>query len=602
MKFQLVSSFKPTGDQPQAIDKLVSGIKADLKDQVLLGVTGSGKTFTIAEVIEKLQLPTLIISPNKTLAAQLYQEFKAFFPKNAVNYFVSYYDYYQPEAYLPAEQIYIQKDARINAEIDRLRHTAIQNILSRRDAIIVSSVSCIYGIGSPDNYQKACLELKTGQVISPADLSRHLNLLQYIRNDKQPLVGEFSFSKLNRLGTGEVFVHLVTGKQIIVKFQNKKIIKINVIKISPPKADPPRAENFKIINSLCIYPAKFWTSPKDRHNLALRNIKNEMEDRVEELQSANKFDEAERLRRRTLLDLEMIKKYGYVNGIENYSRHFDFRQPDEPPLTLLDYFPKPFLLIIDESHIAIPQLNAMQIGDRQRKQSLIEHGFRLPSAIDNRPLRFDEFKEKTNQTIYVSATPGPYELEKANDGGQIAEQLVRPTGILDPQIIIRSANGQVKNLVEEIKRRISRDERTIALTLTKRSAEDLTEYLLSQGIKANFLHSEIKTLRRPEILAALRQGEFDVVVGINLLREGLDLPEVSLVAILDADREGFLRNYRGLIQMAGRAARSINGQVILYADFLTDSIKKVISETTRRRRAQSLFNKKQGVRPTALKC
>lgn len=591
MKFQLISPFKPTGDQPQAIFSLSNGLRSGFKDQTLLGVTGSGKTFSIAKVIEQAQLPTLIISPNKTLATQLYREFKSFFPKNAVNYFVSYYDYYQPEAYLSAEQIYIQKDARINAEIDKLRHATTQNVLTRKDVIVISSVSCIYGIGSPINYQKAQLNLKVGQVISPTDLTRHLTLLQYARNDKQPIIGDFSLAKLNRLGTGEVLIHLVIGKQIKIEFQRKKIIKIT--KSSDSK--------FKISNSINIFPAKFWTSPKDKHNLALRNIKSEMEERVEELQSASKFEEAERLTRRTLLDLEMIKKYSYVNGIENYSRHFDFRQPGEAPLTLLDYFPRPFLLIIDESHITIPQLKAMQIGDRQRKESLVENGFRLPSAVDNRPLQFEEFKEKSTdkegQIIYVSATPGPYELSESK---QVAEQLVRPTGILDPKITIRPVSDQVKNLMEEIKNRSQRGERTLALTLTKREAENLTEFLLSQGIKANFLHSEIKTLKRPEILTALRQGEFDVIVGVNLLREGLDLPEVSLVAILDADREGFLRNYRGLIQMAGRAARSINGEVILYADFLTDSIKKMVKETDRRRKAQILFNKRAGVKPTRL--
>lgn len=599
MKFKLESPFRPTGDQPKAIEKLTKGIRKGMKDQVLLGVTGSGKTFTMASVIEQLQLPTLVISPNKILAAQLYQEFKSFFPDNAVNYFVSYYDYYQPEAFLPVEQIYIQKDARINSEIDKLRHVAIQNVLTRKDVLVVASVSCIYGIGSPDNYQKARLELKIGRVISPQDLARHLNLLQYTRNDpepeqarygagKLPTIGEFSF-KINRIGTGRIFIHLVTDEKVELELERKKIKKITII----------RNSSFEIKNSLDIYPAKFWVTPKDKFNLALRNIKSEMEERIEELQAANKFEEAERLERRTVVDLEMIKKYGYVNGIENYSRHFDFRQPGEPALTLLDYFPKPFLLVVDESHVTIPQLKAMQVGDLQRKSVLVDNGFRLPSAIDNRPLRFEEFESKTGQVIYVSATPSFYEMEKAING-QVVEQLVRPTGILDPEIVVRPARNQVKDLVKEIKIRIANNERVLALTLTKRSAEDLTEFLLVNGIRASFLHSEIKTLKRPEILASLRRGEVDVIVGVNLLREGLDLPEVGLVAILDADREGFLRNYRGIVQMAGRAARSINGKVILYADFLTESIKKAILETRRRRIIQKQFNKKIGAVPKAL--
>ncbi len=589
MKFQLQSSFKPRGDQPQAIEKLATGIKQGLKDQVLLGVTGSGKTFTMASMVEKLQIPTLIISPNKTLAAQLYQEFKTFFPNNAVHYFVSYYDYYQPEAYLPASKTYIQKDARINAEIDKLRHAAIQSVLSRKDVLIVASVSCIYGIGDPDNYKKARLELKAGVKMSARDLVSHLNALYYIRNDKNPSAGEFRIN-INRLGNGKALIHLVTDEKIEVEFYYKKIVKIN------------KTGHWSLVtgHSIDIYPAKFWITPQNKMHLALRNIKSELEERIEELQSANKFEEADRLAKRAKFDLEMLKKEGYVNGIENYSRHLSFRRPGEPPLTLLDYMPKPFLLFIDESHIAIPQLKAMQVGDLQRKTVLINHGFRLPSAIDNRPLKFEEFEKQVSQTVFVSATPGPYEIEKAKNGGQIAKQIVRPTGILDPKIIIRPAINQIKDLIEEIKKRIAQKERVLALTLTKKSAENLTEYLLTQGIKTSFLHSEIKTLKRPEILSDLRRGGIDVLVGVNLLREGLDLPEVSLVAILDADREGFLRNYRGLIQMAGRAARSINGQVILYADILTDSIKKAVLETANRRRAQQKFNKKTGAKPEAL--
>ncbi|MBI2024994.1 MAG: excinuclease ABC subunit UvrB [Candidatus Harrisonbacteria bacterium] len=582
--FKLVSNFKPKGDQPQAIEKLVEGIEAGHKNQVLLGVTGSGKTFTMASVIEKIGLPTLIVSPNKTLAAQLYQEFKQFFPNNAVHYFVSYYDYYQPEAFIPQTNTYIQKDARINQEIDKLRHAAIQSVLSRKDTIVIASVSCIYGIGDPTEYQKARFELKTGQNISLKDLERTLIFLQYERTGKFPLLGQFRILKT------AIEIYLVTGELIHLELAGKRIKFIK-------KVDP-KTKAAEEITSVKIFPAKFWVTPQQKLKLALKNIKAEMDDRVEELQSAGKFLEADRLEKRTKFDLEMLAKKGYINGIENYSRHLSFRELGEPPMTLLDYFPRPFLLFIDESHIAIPQLQGMEHGDRQRKQTLVEYGFRLPSALDNRPLKFGEFSERIGQVICVSATPGLHEIDNSN---QIVEQLVRPTGILDPQIEIRSAKNQVKDLVGEIKNRVEADERVLALTLTKRSAEDLTEYLLNQRIKAQYLHSEIKTLKRPEVLQALRRGDVDVVVGINLLREGLDLPEVSLVAILDADREGFLRNYRGLIQMAGRAARSINGKVILYADLLTNSIKKTMAETLRRRKIQEAFNKKIGVVPRAIK-
>lgn len=578
--FKLISNFSPKGDQMQAIEKLVSGLEKGAKDQVLLGVTGSGKTFTMASVIEKMNLPTLIISPNKILAAQLYQEFKQFFPHNAVNYFVSFYDYYQPEAYIPQTNTYIQKDARINQDIDKLRHSAIQNVLARKDSLVVASVSCIYGIGDPSEYQRAKLELRSGQKISPKDLERQLAFLQYERNSKKPMLGQYRILKT------ALEIYLVTGDLIHIELSNQKIKHIyKILNAKPYTLDP-----------ISIYPAKFWVTPQNKLNLALRNIKAELDERVEQLQSANKFEEANRLEKKTSFDLEMLKKKGYVNGIENYSRHLSFRESGEPPLTLLDYFPRPFLLFVDESHISIPQLNAMQESDRKRKLNLVDYGFRLPSALDNRPLRFAEFEKKISQTIFVSATPGPHELGR----GGVVEQMVRPTGILDPEIIIKPAQNQVKDLLTEIKKRIEKNERVLALTLTKRSAEDLTEYLLEQKIKAKYLHSEIKTLQRPEILQALRKGEIDVVVGINLLREGLDLPEVSLVAILDADREGFLRNYRGLIQMAGRAARSINGKVIMYADFLTDSIRKTLSETLRRRKIQEKFNKKLGIKPSAI--
>ncbi len=577
--FKLISNFQPTGDQPGAIGNLVNGLQSGLRDQVLLGVTGSGKTFTMASVIEKMNFPTLIISPNKTLAAQLYQEFKNFFPDNAIHYYVSYYDYYQPEAYLPFSDLYIQKDARINKEIDKLRHFTLQSIMSRKDVLVIASVSCIYGLGDPAEYEKTRLELRLGQTISLADLARHLNFLQYGRTTQEPLEGQF------RILNNQLILCAVTGEKIILEFQNRKITRIYAL--NPKPSD---------LNFFNVYPAKLWVTPSQKLRIAIQNIKNEMEERVEELQSASRFEEAERIEKRTLFDIEILRKNGYVNGIENYSRHLSFREPGKPPATLLDYFPKPFLLFIDESHIAIPQLRAMEEGDRCRKSTLIHYGFRLPSALDNRPLKFSEFQSKVNQTIYVSATPGPYELEKA--GLNVAEQLVRPTGILEPEIEIRPVETQVENLFKEIQKRTDENERVLALTLTKRSAEDLTEFLLAKGVKAHYLHSEVKTLKRPEILNDLRRGQVDVIVGVNLLREGLDLPEVSLVAILDADREGFLRNFRSLMQMAGRAARSTNGRVILYADSITDSIKKLIEETNRRRKIQSEHNKNLGIKPT----
>lgn len=599
--FRLISNFTAQGDQSQAITKLTAGLKINLKNQVLLGVTGSGKTFTMASVIEKMRLPTLIISPNKTLAAQLYQEFKSFFPENAVHYFVSYYDYYQPEAYLPEANLYIQKDARVNEEIDRLRHAAIQSLMTRPDTIIITSVSCIYGIGDPNEYQKTRLEIKVGQKISAADLSRHLQFLQYEKVGEQEPA---SLSKPGRFfsrGSSFLNINLVTGGKIAVKWQKRQISEII--------ADDQK------VNVFNIYPAKFWITSQDKLRLALRNIKTELEERGEELQAAGKFEEAERLERRVESDLEMLRKKGHLNGIENYSRHLSFRQPGEPPRTLLDFFSlspagrnpgfqsgdhKPFLLFIDESHIAIPQIRGMYNGDNHRKSVLVEYGFRLPSALDNRPLKFDEFLARTGQTIYVSATPAQYEMEQIKTSGQLVEQLVRPTGILDPEVVIKTAKKQAVHLLKEIQKRAAAGERTLALTLTKRSAEDLTEFLLAKGVRAQYLHSEIKTLQRPEVINALRKGEVDVIVGINLLREGLDLPEVSLVAILDADREGFLRNQRSLIQMAGRAARSINGQVILYADELTGSIKRMMKETARRRRFQEKFNKQLGVLPTPI--
>ncbi|MEK7546978.1 MAG: excinuclease ABC subunit UvrB [Patescibacteria group bacterium] len=581
--FKLTSDFSPKGDQPDAIEKLVDGLNKDLKHQVLLGVTGSGKTFTMAKVIEKIGLPTLVISPNKTLAAQLYEEFRGFFPENSVHYFVSYYDYYQPEAYLPATDTYISKDARINKDIDKLRHAALQAVLERRDAIIISSVSCIYGVGDPAEYQRISLELEVGQKISPADVGRHLNFLRYERMEQEPkLAGQFQMNK------SEISLNTITGEKLLIGFKNREVKFIS--KISKNES----------VQEIKIFPAKFWVTPHDRLRIAISNIKKELGDRVEDLQSAGKFDEAERLEKRVAFDMERLKKDGYVNGIENYSRHLGFRKEGEPPMTIIDYFPKPFLLFIDESHIGVPQLNGMYQGDRSRKQTLVDHGFRLPSALDNRPLRFEEFKGKIDRTIYVSATPGNYEMELAKESGQIAEQIIRPTGVIDPEIIIRPAATQIQSLLVEIKKRTLLNERVLALTLTKRQSEDLTEFLLSRGIKAQYLHSDIKTLQRPGILRQLRNGEVDVLVGINLLREGLDLPEVSLIAILNADREGFLRNHRSLMQMAGRAARSTNGQVIFYADQLTESIRKAVAETNRRRKIQTAFNKKFGLTPKTI--
>ena len=576
--FKLVSKFKPTGDQPQAIDKLTRNLKAGVKNQVLLGVTGSGKTFTMAQVFEKAQRPILIISHNKTLAAQLYQEFKEFFPKNGVHYFVSYYDYYQPEAYIPQTDTYIEKDAKINQEIDRLRHAAVQDILSRRDVIVVASVSCIYNIGSPETYQKVSLEIKAGKTIKRKDLISHLTSLQYQRNDLDFKPGTF------RVRGDTIEIYLVTGEEILrIEFRGDKIDRI-----SKP--------NIK------IYPAQFWPTSKDKLNIATENIKGELQERLKELKVRNKLLEAQRLRQRTNYDLEMLKETGYCHGVENYSRHLEFRNPGEAPFTLLDYFPQDLLIFIDESHMSIPQLHAMYNTDRARKKVLIEHGFRLPSALDNRPLSFEEFEKKIGQAVFVSATPGPYEM--SNIKGQMSkllvEQLVRPTGLLEPSIKIKPIQNQVKDLIKEIKKRVEKHQRTLAITLTKRLAEELADYLQEQGIKTQYLHSEIKTLERPAILKKFREGEYEVLVGINLLREGLDLPEVSLVAILDADKEGFLRNETTLIQTMGRAARHQEGHVILYADKKTGSMKRAIKEVARRRKIQQDYNKKHQIVPKAI--
>ncbi len=569
--FKLVSKFKPTGDQPQAIEQLFKNLEAGVKNQVLLGVTGSGKTFSIAKIIEKANKPVLVISHNKTLAAQLYQEFKEFFPNNAVHYFVSYYDYYQPEAYIPQTDTYIEKDAKINEEIDRLRHAATQDLLTRKDVIVVASVSCIYNIGSPETYQEVALQLKPGQKIKRRDLIARLTSLQYQRNDINFRPGTF------RVRGDIIEVYLVTGKKVItIELSNDKIVK-------------PECR---------IFPAHFWVTPQDKLEIALENIKLELQEQLKILKGEKKLIEAQKLEKRTNYDLELMKETGFCHGIENYSRHLEFRKPKEPPFVLLNYFPKDFLTIIDESHMTLPQLHAMYNTDKSRKEVLIEYGFRLPSALDNRPLNFKEFEERVNQTIYASATPGPYEKQKVKE--HIVEQVIRPTGLLEPSIEIKPTKNQVKDLIEEIKKRIKKNQRSLVITLTKRLSEALTDYLREAGIKTHYLHSEIKTLERPKILQDLREGKYDVIVGINLLREGLDLPEVSLIAILDADKEGFLRNETTLIQTMGRAARHLQGHVIMYADKKTLSMEKAIKEVLRRRNIQEKYNKKHKITPKAI--
>ncbi|MEK7503458.1 MAG: excinuclease ABC subunit UvrB [Patescibacteria group bacterium] len=579
--FKLVSKFEPTGDQPNAIAQLVKNLKNNVRNQVLLGVTGSGKTFTIAKVIEQTQKPCLIISHNKTLAAQLYQEFQGFFPENAVHYFVSYYDYYQPEAYIPQTDTYIEKDAKINQEIDRLRHAAAQDLVSRKDVIIVASVSCIYNIGSPQTYEQVALTLKQSQKISRKELITQLTTLQYQRNDFDFKPGTF------RIRGDTVEISLVTGqKNIKVEIINDKINKM---------AEIVQLTNCPI-DQLRLFPAQFWVAPQEKIDLAIKNIKTELQDRLKELKKNGKLLEAQRLEQRTNYDMEMLKETGYCYGIENYSSHLEFRKPDTPPFALLNYYPKDFLTIIDESHMTVPQLHAMYNTDRSRKENLIEYGFRLPSALDNRPLKFEEFEKMVGQTIFVSATPGPYEIRNTQKQN-IAEQLIRPTGLLEPSIEIRPTKNQVKDLTEEIKRRVAKNQRVLVCTLTKRLAEAMTDYLIEEKIKTQYLHSEIKTMERPSILQDLRKGKYDVLVGINLLREGLDLPEVALVAILDADKEGFLRNETTLIQTMGRAARNSEGHVIMYADKETSSIKRAIAEIKRRRNIQAKYNKKHGITP-----
>jgi len=589
--FQLKSPFKPTGDQPQAIEKLVKNLKAGVRHQVLLGVTGSGKTFVMSNVIERIQRPVLVITHNKTLGAQLYQEFKEFFPENAVHYFVSYYDYYQPEAYIPQTDTYIEKDAKINEEIDRLRHAATQDLLTRNDIIIVASVSCIYNIGSPEAYQEVSLEIKPNQKVKRKDFISHLTSLQYQRNDIDFKPGTF------RVRGDVVEIFAVTGREIIkIEFNSDKIEKI-----TKQKSEGLDSE----IRNLRLFPAHFWVTPQEKLGIAIENIKLELEERLKELKNPTvrtqqkKLLEAQRLEQKTNYDLEMLRETGYCHGVENYSRHLEFREPGQAPYALVNYFPKDFLIFIDESHITLSQLHAMANQDRARKETLIEYGFRLPSAIDNRPLTFKEFEERVNQAIYVSATPAEEEKKKAGKK-YIIEQLIRPTGLLEPSIEIRITKNQVRDLIKEIKKRVAKKQRTLVLTLTKRLAEALSDYLSEEGITSQWLHSEVKTLERPQILKDLRKGKYDVLVGINLLREGLDLPEVALVAILDADKEGFLRSETTLIQTMGRAARHLEGHVILYADKITSSMKKAIDETLRRRKIQENYNKKRGITPRSI--
>jgi excinuclease ABC subunit B len=583
-QFQLLSEFRPQGDQPQAIEKLVQGIEKSKRDQVLLGVTGSGKTFTMANVIARINKPTLVIAPNKTLAAQLYNEFRDLFPDNAVRYFVSYYDYYQPEAYVPSTDTYIEKDASINDEIDKLRHSATKALLERSDTLIVASVSCIYGLGSPEAYFDMMVYLEEGSRIQRDQMLRKLVDIQYQRSDFDFHRGTFRV----RGDIVEIFPAYEDSSALRIEFFDEQIETIHEI-------DPIRGKVQRRVDKACIYPASHYVTGEDRMKQATRDIRSELKGRLEELRAEHKLLEAQRLEQRTLYDLELLEEMGFCPGIENYSRHLTGRKPGEPPPTLLSYFPDQFLLFIDESHVTVPQIGGMYRGDRSRKETLVEYGFRLPSALDNRPLNFAEFEACLDQAVYVSATPARYELDQSR--GAIVEQLIRPTGLMDPEVIVRPARNQVDDLLEEIRKRAERKERVLVTTLTKRMAEDLTDYYQDLNVKVRYLHSDIETLERVEIIRQLRMGVFDVLVGINLLREGLDLPEVSLVAILDADKEGFLRSDRSLIQTIGRAARNVYGTVILYADSITDSMKLAMDETNRRRSLQAAFNKKHGITP-----
>ena len=587
-KFELISNYKPAGDQPQAISELINGINADEKHQVLLGVTGSGKTFTMSNVIASLNKPTLIISHNKTLAAQLYSEFKSFFPNNAVEFFISYYDYYQPEAYVVKRDLYIEKDFAVNEEIDRLRLKATTSLIEgRNDVIIVASVSCIYGIGAPDQYAQQIRFVKKGQELGRKEFMRALIDIYYTRNDVEFTRGTFR-------ARGDV-VEIIPAYQyeeaIRVEFWDDEVERISII-------DSLTGEFIKEVKSTAIYPAKYFVTTKEQVNRGIHTIKEELKERLAEYHKDEKYLEAQRIEQRTHYDVEMMREIGYCSGIENYSRHMDGRPPGSRPSCLFDYFPDDYLLIIDESHATIPQIRAMYKGDRSRKENLVEYGFRLPSALDNRPLKFEEYEELTNQAIYVSATPGDYELEKSE--GVYVEQIIRPTGLLDPEIIVRPIDNQIDDLIGEIKDRAVKNERILVTTLTKKMAEDLSDYLEKLNIRVKYIHSDIDSLERVEIIRDLRIGDFDVLVGVNLLREGLDLPEVSLVAIIDADKEGFLRSERSLMQTAGRTARNVDGVVIMYADRITNSMRKTIDETNRRRKIQQEYNEKNGISPKTI--
>ena len=585
--FHLKSSYQPRGDQPQAIEKLVEGVQKGERNQVLLGVTGSGKTFTMANIIERLQRPTLVIAHNKTLAAQLAGEFREFFPDSAVGYFVSYYDYYQPEAYIPSTDTFIEKDASINQEIDRMRHSATSWLSERRDVIIVASVSCIYGMGDPEEYRGLSVSLREGQIIDRDELLRRLIDIQFTRND-------FDFERGTFRVRGEI-VEIIPAaefeKALRVEFFGDEIERISEV-------DTTTGAALRHLSHVILYPASHYVTSREKMDACLENIERDLNEQVEALRAGDRLVEAQRLEQRTRYDIEMMREIGYCSGIENYSRYFDGRRPGDAPFTLLDYFPKGFLVFIDESHVTVPQIRAMYNGDYARKSALVDYGFRLTSAFDNRPLKFFEFEERVGQTIYVSATPGPYELSRAEN---VVEQIIRPTGLLDPEVIVRPAEGQVDDLLGEVRRVAESGGRALVTTLTKRMAESLTNYLREMNVRVEYLHSDVETLERIRLLRSLRLGEYDVLVGINLLREGLDLPEVKLVAILDADKEGFLRSETSLVQTIGRAARNVDGRVIMYADTITDSMFRAISETNRRRALQQAFNEAHGIHPETVR-
>ncbi len=583
--FELVSDFAPAGDQPEAIAALAAGLRRGDAAQTLLGITGSGKSFTIAGLIAEVQRPTLVLAPNKSLAAQLASEFREFFPKNRVEYFVSYYDYYQPEAYLPSSDTFIEKDSSINSEIDRLRHSATAALLSRRDVVIVASVSAIYGLGSPEMYARQLLTIKIGEEYEQRALLRRLVEMQYERNDMSFVRNKFRV----RGDTIEIFP-AYEERGIRISLFGDEVERISTV-------DPLTGEVYEELETMVLFPASHYATEEEQMKTAVVGIEAELEEQLRSFHSSEKLLEAQRLRMRTTFDLEMMREVGFCSGIENYSRHLDGRAAGDPPYTLLDYFPEDCLIVLDESHVTVPQLHGQYAGDRSRKETLVEHGFRLPSALDNRPLKFDEFMEKVKQIVFMSATPSKYEVERSD---QIVEQIIRPTGLLDPEVVVRPTKGQIDDLVHEIRGRVERGDRVLVTTLTKKMSEDLTDYLVELGIRVRYLHSDIDTLERVELLRGLRLGEFDVLVGINLLREGLDLPEVSLVAILDADKEGFLRSATSLIQIIGRAARNVDGQVIMYADRVTDSMKHALSETNRRRQHQMAYNLEHGIDPKTI--